>query len=197
MRTGRSLTFKEYLNLGDDGTDNRYELVRGELTALLPESGFNDAIANYLFLRLVNAGIPFQLIRPHTCELQVPVMRQGDPLNRFPDLVVLREEHLLLTQKRLTITLDMPPPQLVVEVISPGESNRERDLIRKRAQYCQRAIPEYWLIDPELETVIVLQLGSAQYVEIGLFRGSDRIYSPTFPSLSLTAEDLLGSGTAD
>lgn len=193
MKTKRPLTFKKYLNLSDDGTDNRYELVDGELIELPPESGPNDAIANYLFLMLVSAGIPFQLVRPHTCELQVPVLKSGDPFNRYPDLVVLKEEHLLLTQNRLTITLDMPPPQLVAEVVSPGQSNRERDFKRKRDQYCKRLISEYWIIDPEQEVVIVLQLESDRYVEAGMFRGSDQIYS-TFSSLILTANQLLGAG---
>jgi hypothetical protein len=40
---------------------------------------------------------------------------------RNPDLVILAAVHLVLTEKRLTITLDMPPPQLVVEVLSLGK----------------------------------------------------------------------------
>lgn len=58
--------------------------------------------------------------------------------------------------RRLTIKLDMPPPQLVVEVVSPGKANRERDLIRKRARYAARGIPEYWLIDSQDQTITVL-----------------------------------------
>lgn len=93
-----------------------------------------------------------------------------------------------------TITLDMPPPQLFAEVVSPGQSKRDQDFIRKRNQYCKRNIPEYWFIDPEQEAVIVLQIESDQYGESGTFRGSDRIESPTFSSLTLTAEELLGAG---
>jgi Uma2 family endonuclease len=187
------LTFEEYLEY-DDETDNRYELVNGELFALPPESELNDAIANYLFLVLANAGIPFRLIKPHTCEIQVSGLQKGDPQNRFPDLVVLREEHLPLTQKRLTIKLDMPPPQLVAEVVSPGQKNRERDYDRKRTQYAHRGIPEYWMIDPGNQVVIVLKLASDQYVEIGQFRGDDRLLSNMFPTLQLTAEQVLKAG---
>jgi Uma2 family endonuclease len=49
MKTGRSLTFEEYLNLSDDGTAHRSELVNGALIELPPELGPNDAIANYFF----------------------------------------------------------------------------------------------------------------------------------------------------
>lgn len=187
--TKPTLTFEDYLNYEDE-TDNRYELVDGELVALPPESEFNDAIANYLFLALVNAGVPFKLVRPHTCEVQVPVVQKGDPQNRFPDLVVLQREHLQLIQKRLTIKLDMPPPQMVVEVVSPGRINRERDYNRKRDQYSKVGIPEYWIINPELQTVTVLQLETEGYSETGIFREGDRILSPTFPELTLTPDQL-------
>jgi hypothetical protein len=61
--------------------------------------------------------MPFPLVRPGKCDVQVPVLQTGDAANRIPDLVVLREEHLALTQKRLTVTLDMPPPVMVMEVV--------------------------------------------------------------------------------
>jgi Uma2 family endonuclease len=190
----RKLTFKEYLNY-EDNTDNRYELIDGELVPLPPESGLNVSIANYLFLVLVNAGIPFQLVYPHACEVQVAILQPGDAANRYPDLIVLREEHWGLTQNRLTITIDMLPPRLVVEVVSPGRIGRERDYIRKRAQYAARGIPEYWIIDPQEQMVMVLNLDLEldQYIEKA-FRGVDLIVSIIFPDLELTAQQIVNVG---
>ncbi len=190
------LTFEEYLSF-DDGTENRYELVDGALVELPPESEPNISTANYLFLLLVKAGIPFRRVHPHACELQVPVVSSGDPFNRFPDLVVLREAHLQLVQRRLTITLDMPPPQLVVEVVSPGSKNRERDYKNKLAQYQAREIDEYWVIDPEAQAVTVFSLRSGHYFEVGQFRGTDRIASPLFPNLDINAAAILQAGFPD
>jgi Uma2 family endonuclease len=189
INTRKKLTFEEYLSY-DDGTDNRYELVDGELVELPPESEPNSAIVDYLFLKLVEMGTPFRLIKRHTCEIQVPVLQLGDAQNRFPDLVVLRHEHLALTRKRLTIKLDMPPPQLVVEVVSPGQTNRDRDYKSKREQYQRVGIPEYWIIDPEHQAVTVLKLEVSQYIEIGSFKGSDPIISEAFPQLMLTPAEI-------
>ena len=184
------LTFEEYLDY-DDGTDNRYELVDGELIALPPESGRNARIAKCLFLKLVSSGQVSGELIDYNCELQVPVLQPGYAANRYPDLVVLKAEHIELTQTRLTITLTMPPPDLVVEVVSPGKANRERDYIAKREQYAARGIPEYWIADPDDGVVIVLQLQAGAYVEIGQFQGNERILSPMFPTLELTAEQVL------
>ncbi len=133
-QAARKMTFEEYLNLDDfdDLPEERCEFVDGELVALPPESEPNDWIARYLFLLLANAGIvSARLIAIHTCEFLVPVLQPTAPRNRYPDLVILREEHLQLTQRRLTIKLDMPPPQLVAEVVSPTQSNHDRDYSRQ------------------------------------------------------------------
>jgi Uma2 family endonuclease len=185
----KKLTFEEYLNYEDE-TDYRYELIDGELVPLAPESEFNNFIANFLLFTLASSGIvPLRLIRTHACEVQVPVLQSKDAANRYPDVVVLREEHLTLMNKRLTITLDMPPPRLVAEVVSPGKVGRDRDYNRKRKQYGAIGIPEYWIVDPAGQRVMVLRLESGEYVE-SVFAGSDRIISAIFPELELTVEQI-------
>jgi Uma2 family endonuclease len=185
----RFSTFDEYFEWSNEHPDNIcYELIDGELIELPPESGFNDLIANYLFLKLVQAGVPFQLVRPGKCEVQVRILQPKDAQNRYPDLVVLRDEHLALTQTRLTIKLDMPPPRLAVEVVSP--SSGDRDYVRKRAQYANIGVLEYWIIDPGSRIVTVLELSGTTYATVGVFSSDDRIISPIFPELQLTPEEI-------
>ncbi|MBW4444315.1 MAG: Uma2 family endonuclease [Plectolyngbya sp. WJT66-NPBG17] len=112
---------------------------------------------------------------------------ESEPNN---DLVVLREEHLELTQKRLTIKLEMVPPVLAVEVVSPGRSSRTRDYERKRNQYQEIGIQEYWLIDRQQQLITVLKLQDGRYIEVGQFSGQVNVSSPTLPSLQLMAIDL-------
>jgi Uma2 family endonuclease len=181
-------TFKEYLSHSDELT-GRWELIDGELIELPPESERNDWIALILRDYLVQV-ISRRLVRLGKCEIQVPVLQKGDAQNRYPDLVVLREEHLQLTQRRLTITIEMPPPQFIAEVVSPGKSNRDRDYINKRAQYAAIGVSEYWLIDPKAQTVLVLELGHDGYSEVGQFKGNKSILSPLFGALVLIAEQL-------
>lgn len=190
----RFSSFEEYFEWSNDYLDGvRHELIDGELIELAPESGINDRIANYLFLKLVQAGVPFQLISPGKCEIQVRVLKPKDSQMRYPDLVVLREEHRTLTQKRLTVKLDMPPPQFAVEVVSTGSSAERRDYQNKRDQYADRGIPEYWIIDRNQQTVMVLELEQGNYNVVDVFSGTDRILSPTFPDLQLTPEELFAA----
>lgn len=184
-------SFEEYLAYSDETPlEGRFELVRGELVELPPESEPNNWLANYLQFLLVAANVaPLRLIKIHALELQVPVLQPNDAANRYPDLVVLRPEHLELTQRRLTITRNMPP-RLVVEIVSPGKTNRDRDYVSKRAQYAALRVPEYWLVDPAAKTVMVLSLAGEIYQEIGVFGLQRAIASVEFPDLTLKASQI-------
>lgn len=189
-------SFEEYLAYSDETPlEGRFELVRGELVELPPESEPNNWLANYLQFLLVAANVaPLRLIKIHALELQVPVLQPNDAANRYPDLVVLRPEHLELTQRRLTITRDMPPPRLVVEIVSPGKTNRDRDYVSKRAQYAALRVPEYWLVDPVAQTVMVLSLAGETYQEVGVFGLQRAIASVEFPDLTLKASQIFEAG---
>ncbi|NET62674.1 MAG: Uma2 family endonuclease [Symploca sp. SIO2E6] len=184
------LTFEQYLEY-EDSTDNRYELLEGELIPMPPESGLNDRIARFLLVQFMNlVGLDRVVI--HTLELQV----QGNPPNRWADFVVLRPEHVSQLEQRQTLLLYMAPPLLVAELVSPyrnqNDENYRRDYVDKRQQYERRGIGEYWIIDPQaqLVTVLVLVNGSYQTTE---FSENQRIVSRTFPELELTATQVLAA----
>ena len=85
---------------------------------------------------------------------------------REPDLLLLRDRTDRRCQDRYWEGAD-----LVVEVVSPD--NPDRDLVEKRADYAEAGIPEYWIADPRDETVRVLSLRGAAYVEHGVYRRGD------------------------
>jgi Uma2 family endonuclease len=184
-------SFEEYLTY-DDGTDNLYELFNGELIEVPPESGENVQIANRLFLYFALL-LGTDRVRGHGLELEV----RGEPRNRYPDLTILREEHIEQLAKRNTIRLSMAPPLLVIEVVSPGELQRNRDYIAKKAQYQDCGIPEYWIVDPQAQTVLVLELTGNIYIEFGSFSGNERVLSPQFKELNLTAAQIFTAGDRD
>ena len=185
----RFSTFEEYLSY-DDGMDRLCELFNGELIEVPPESGINVQIANRLFF-VFALLLSTDRVRGHGLELEV----RGEPRNRYPDLTIIREEHVQLLARRNTIRLSMAPPLLIIEVVSPGELQRDRDYVAKRQQYEDLGVPEYWIIDPEAQTVTVLELQEADYVEVRMFQGSDRILTPTFPELNLTIDQVFAAAS--
>jgi Uma2 family endonuclease len=118
---------------------------------------------------------------------------------RLPDFMVLSEEAAaaLAEATRSTITMEMPPPRLVVEVVSPGKKNIDRDYRYKRSQYQARAISEYWIVDPLTQRVTVLNLVEGLYEE-ATFEGEAIVSSPLLTELGgkpgLTAAQVLQAG---
>ena len=179
-------TFDDFLTY-IDGTDNRYELTNGEWVEMPPESDENVIIARAID-RALSDIVGFRRVRTHQLALEMP----GQPKNRLPDITVLQPEHLdqLRTSGQSAIRLEMAPPMLVVEVVSPGAENHRRDYVEKRNQYEWRGIPEYWIVDPVKGQVTVLFLAEGGYEE-AVFVGDEVVKSPSFDGWTLTAADML------
>ena len=184
--TTKLFALDEYLAY-DDGTDRWYELENGELRLMPSESDLNNAIAIFLLLEFAKF-VSGQLLRRGT-EIAVSGSRATV---RVPDLMVLTEESAtsLADSSRSIITPDMPPPALVVEVVSPGKKNEDRDYRYKRSEYAARGIGEYWLIDPKQARVIVLTLVDGLYEE-KIFQDKDYPVSSMFPNLGSTTNQIL------
>jgi Uma2 family endonuclease len=146
------LTLEQYLAY-DDGTDTRYELVDGELVEMPTESPENNRIAQRLYIELLKL-LPYYLIAHKDTEIEVS--GRGARC-RLPDLLVHTEESIaaLAGATRSTLTREMPPPALVIEVVSPGATNRSRNYRHKHTEYAARCIAEYWIVDPQTAQITI------------------------------------------
>jgi Uma2 family endonuclease len=190
--TTRRMTLEEYLDY-DDGTDTRYELVNGELAEVPSESDLNNLIAIYLLAELLRF-LPVRLLRRGT----EVVVNGYHTTTRIPDLMVLTEDLAvaLTGAKRSVVMPDMPPPALVVEIVSPGTANEVRDYRYKRSEYAARSIAEYWIVDPQQAQITILTLVAGLYEEAS-FQGNDRLISSTLPNLDLTPAQVLQAGASE
>ena len=181
-------TFDDYLAQTESG-ESRCELTNGELIEMPPESDENVIIARILD-RALSDLVGFRRVRTHQLALEM----MGQPKNRFPDITVLQPEHpeQLKASGQSAIRVNMAPPLLVIEVVSPGANNHRRDYIDKRNQYEWLGIPEYWIVDPILKQVTVLVLTEDGYDET-VFKSSEQVRSTVLPEWTLTAEEMLAT----
>ena len=81
-------------------------------------------------------------------------------------------------------------PDLVVEILSPGNSKKEMKY--KYALYEEAQVPEYWIIDPDHQNVLVYILKDGKYLNpINIVEGN--IPSQKFPSLSIHTDDIFSN----
>lgn len=182
----RPMTLAEYLEY-DNGTDTRYELENGELLEMPSESDLNNVVAIFLLIEF-SKFFAFGQLRRGT-EVVVTGYRAT---SRVPDLMVLTPEAVtaLANSKRSILLPDMPPPLLVIEVVSPGKENQERDYRYKRSEYAARGIAEYWIVDPATAMITILTLEAGFYEE-QVLSGADLVRSITLPDLGLTVDQVL------
>ena len=109
--------------------------------------------ALYAFLAARSLGIV--LVAPLRLRLRTGRYRE-------PDLLLLLSANDSRRSNRYWTGAD-----LVLEVVSPDDP--KRDLVRKRREYARAGIPEYWIINPATEQILVLRLAGTVYVEHGIF----------------------------
>jgi len=80
-------------------------------------------------------------------------------------------------------------PNLVMEVASP--STKRRDETLKRRLYERFGVDEYWLVDPDTQTVVVLRLENGIYREAARLTaaGGDALTTPLMPGWSLMVKE--------
>lgn len=114
-------------------------------------------------------------------------VRIRDGKFREPDLAVLRSRSDPRNEPRYWIGADV-----VAEVVSADDP--ARDLVAKRADYAEAGIPEYWIVDPRVETVTVLTLAGGAYVEHGVFHRGDTAASVLLDGFAVDVTALFDFG---
>jgi Uma2 family endonuclease len=149
---GLRMTADEYLALGE--TTERYELIDG-VVSMSPSPTFRhqqviteiaSQIRNYVSLHPIGAV---------AVEIDV---RLADDLVYRPDVIFLSAEKAARCAERVTEV-----PEVVVEVVSPD--SRAYDRQTKRQDYERFGVGEYWIIDPERDSLTFLRSGEQGFVE--------------------------------
>jgi Uma2 family endonuclease len=195
------VSFEEYLAFQAE-QDLTYELENGVLIPMPVGRSQHTDIAKFLEKvfdsEIERLGLPLVTYRGGV-GIRIPQVGRRSTV-RIPDLMVVtgQQREYLATLTDAILEESMPP--LVVEVVSAGTV--AIDHRKKRAEYNSVEIPEYWIVDfitdagfPEAPKVTVCTLVEGLY-EAQIFRGGDRIQSPQFPALEITAEQVVQAGSS-
>jgi Uma2 family endonuclease len=160
----------DYLGLH---TNHLVELVDGKLEVLRMPTIFHQGIARFLFKLL--SGYADAEKRGTVYFAPLPIRIRAKTF-REPDIIYIASEHLhSLGEKYLTVA------DLVMEVVSSDDESHKRDYDKKRADYAEAGIPEYWIVDPGAERITVLCLEDKQYQVHGEFVPGEQASSVLLP----------------
>ena len=165
-------TYDDYRELPDDG--NRYEVIDGVLYMAPAPNKRHEIISRTLYFLIWpfvrDAGLgqvfdaPFDVIF-HNEEFAQPDL-----------FFVSFDREDLLTERGCE-----GAPDWTIEILSPSNTFHDRE--RKRRMYERHGVKEYWLVNPEMRTILVLELVNGEYVTRGTFGVEDEIDTPLIPGL--------------
>jgi Uma2 family endonuclease len=180
------LTYEDLTHLPADG--KRHEIIDGEHYVTPSPATRHQAIARNLtgllfsFLRGRHVGTIFHA--PYDV-----VLSPHDVVE--PDLLFVSAARLAI----LTEANAQGAPDLVVEILSPG--SRRRDEIVKRDLYERSGVTEYWIVDPEAETVKVFRRdakgGAFERPELLSQRHGDKLTTPLIAGLEMPLDEVFES----
>lgn len=197
------ISFDDFVEWLPENSECRYELHRGIMVEMPKPKGKHSEVAGFVAAELNFAIRQQQLpyLIPKEC-----IVRSRDRFSGYePDVIVL--DRLALAEEprweKESVLSAGATIKLIVEVVS---TNWQDDYSLKLTDYEALGIQEYWAVDyaglggrlhigyPKRPTLSIYVLTSEGEYEVQQFRGADRLCSPTFPDLDLSADQVFAAG---
>jgi Uma2 family endonuclease len=177
-------TEDDYLSL-QAKTSQIVELSDGQIEVPSMASPLHQRIIRFLFRILeavvVASGTGEAFFAP------LPV-RLGPGKYRDPDIAFFKPGRIADPRRQ------PHGADLVIEVVSEDEADRHRDYVTKRQEYALAGIAEYWIVDPQTETILVLTLDGTEYRVHGEFIPGMTAVSLLLPSFSVDVRLVFNAG---
>ena len=172
-------TIRDLDAMPDDGGWKRYEIIDGELFVTRAPHIRHQSAAGKLHVRLENwsekTGLGSALETPGV------IFTPTDAV--IPDVIWISNERLtngIDEAGHLTVA-----PELIVEVLSPGELNEQRDKEVKLKLYSRHGVQEYWIVSWQLKTLEIYRRVDAQLQLVSTLLIGDTLTSPLLPGFSI------------
>lgn len=174
-------TYEDYVLLPDDG--RRKEIIDGELYVTPSPVTKHQAVSRNLEFLLQLHLRDHPLGRLFDAPFDV-ILSDVDIVQ--PDIIYVSNERAgIITDKNIRGV-----PDLLVEIIS--ESSRGTDEVIKRKLYERFGVPEYWIVDPVVETVKIYRPRAAGYQRVAELsnESAETLSTPLLPEFRIPLREI-------
>ncbi|MBW4609736.1 MAG: Uma2 family endonuclease [Hassallia sp. WJT32-NPBG1] len=173
------LTLQEFLNLPPGEGDITYELVDGQAIAKVSHTFFHSKVTRALLYLLDN----WSEARGEVCPaLAVVLTRRGKDWVPTPDLLYISNERLPADWHEDGAC--SVPPDLVIEIISPGQTFGQ--MAAKAKDYLDAKVQRVWVVDSKARSITVFYPDAAPQT----YMGEELLTDSLFAGLEFTVEQV-------
>ena len=179
LQAKNQLTLQEFLNLSPGEGDITYELIDGQAIPKMSPKKFHSKLTRAL-LNLIEQCCEGQ---GEVCpELAVALTRRGRDWMPIPDI-------LYICNGRLPLDWDEEgacsvPPDLVIEIISPGQTFGQ--MAAKAKDYLDASVLRVWVVDSKARSITVFYPDTAPET----YMGDQLLTDSLFEGLEFTPEQV-------
>ncbi len=156
----------------------RYEIIDGELFVTRSPHFKHQQVTGRIFAVLDSWSTASESGEAFI----MPGLIFSDSDNVAPDVVWVSRERLAQIEDEAGHL--QGAPELVVEVLSPGKANEDRDRLAKLKLYSMQGVQEYWIVDRIAQRIEVYRRENGQLVLVATLLSGDRIISPLLPGFT-------------
>jgi Uma2 family endonuclease len=180
MKTStKPFTYDDYLALPDDG--KRYEIIDGELTMTPAPLPRHQEVLLALGARLLQFVDSHSLGKVYVAPIDV-ALSMVDIVQ--PDVLFIARDRIQIVARKNVVGI----PDLVIEILSPSSSRRDRE--EKLSLYQRFELPEYWIVDPDTETIEVYFYAESRLEKVEILKRGEQLHSRQIPGLVLEVTEV-------
>lgn len=182
----KKMSYEEFIEMTEK-SDQRYELIDGEVYLLASPSYKHQVVISEIYVILFN-WFKGKKCRPLTSPFDVTLERSKNNICVVqPDILVICDKDKINQKGKYTGV-----PTLAVEVLS--KSTRSKDMIRKLNLFMDTGVKEYWLVDTDKKEILVYnfekQKGEYVVKSMETYKNDNILESKTFIGLKIILKEV-------
>ncbi len=173
-------TYEDYKNLPESET-KRYELLEGELVMVPSPTEPHQRVSGNMHLIIGQFVKERKLGNVYSAPFDVLLSNEN----------VVQPDIMFISKERANIITEEDikgAPDLVIEIVSPATSRRDRTL--KHTLYARHGVKEYWIVDPKGKSVEVYSLEKAGFKLVKKYNSPQILRSPLLSSLEVPLKEV-------
>ena len=175
----KPFTYDDYIAMPEDG--KRYEIIEGDLSMTPAPGPRHQAVqlrlGSLLLAYLDKHAVGRVFLSPIDLVLSMVDVVQ-------PDLLFVGQSRSNIIAEKNIVGI----PNLIVEILSPSSTTRDQE--EKPNLYQRYGLPEYWIVDPDSQTIDVYLSAANRLDKVEILKAGEKLRSRQIPGLVLELSEV-------